>query len=224
MKTQFVVGTTSLVAGLLLSLNVASAADQANMKMNHADQHFFKEAAQGGMAEVTLGQLASERAANEDVKKFGQRMVTDHGKANQELKTLAASEGVTLPDEMSSEAKALRARLSKLSGAEFDRVYMEEMIKDHKKDVAAFEKQAEQGKDPETKNWAAKTLPTLKEHLTLAQSAAGKVGVKSDASSTSAERMNTADSSAGKTQMSQKSAAGTMAPNATPAEKSPGRE
>jgi putative membrane protein len=73
------------------------------------------------MAEVTLGKMATQQAANEDVKKFGQRMVDEHGKANEELKKLATSEGVTLPTELDPEAKALQQRLGKLSGAEFDR-------------------------------------------------------------------------------------------------------
>jgi putative membrane protein len=178
MKTRLIVGTVGMIVGLFISLGVGSAADAGDTKAAHTDQHFFTEAARGGMAEVALGELATKQAANEDVKKFGQHMVEDHGKANQELKTLAASKKVTLPNEMSGEAKALQDRLSKLSGAEFDRVYMEEMVKDHKKDIGLFEKQAEQGKDPEAKNWAAKTLPTLKEHLTLAQSTASKVGAK----------------------------------------------
>ena len=97
MKSSLFIGTASVITGLFLSLGVAAAADEESAKVNHADQHFFKEAAQGGMAEVALGQMAAERATNTDVKKFGQRMVQDHGKANQELKTLAASKGVTLP-------------------------------------------------------------------------------------------------------------------------------
>jgi len=178
MKTRSIVGTVGMVVGLFLSLGVVSAADQQSMKADHTDEHFFTEAARGGMAEVALGELATKRAANEDVKKFGQHMVEDHGKANQELNTLAASKKVTLPNEISSEAEVLQDRLSKLSGAEFDRVYMEEMVKDHKKVIGLFEKQAEHGMDPEAKSWAAKTLPTLKEHLTLAQSTAGKIGAK----------------------------------------------
>jgi putative membrane protein len=219
MKSSLFVGIASVITGLFLSLGVAAAADQESTKANHADQHFFKEAAQGGMAEVTLGQMAAERATNADVKKFGQRMVQDHGKANQELQTLAASEGVTLPTEMSSEAKALQTRLSKLSGAEFDRVYMEEMLKDHKKDIAAFEKQAEQGKDSEAKNWAAKTLPTLKEHLTLAQSVAEGVGAKAETTGKSSERMSVTDSSSDKIRMSHKSAASGMSTAEKPADR-----
>jgi putative membrane protein len=103
-------------------------------------------------------------------------MVDDHGKANKELMQLADSEGVTLPKEMDSKAKETADRLSKLSGAEFDRAYMKEMVEDHTKDVSAFQRQAEQGKDQDVKGWAAKTLPTLQEHLQMAKTTAAKVG------------------------------------------------
>lgn len=172
--------TASLVAGICLSFGVAPA-DHHEAKTSDADQHFMMEAAQGGMAEVALGQMAAEKAASEDVKKFGQRMVTDHGKANQELMQLAGTKGVTLPKETNATHKSVSDRLSKLSGAEFDRAYMQEMLKDHNKDIAAFEQQAEQGKDQELKSWATKILPTLKEHKEIAQTTAEKVGAKSAA-------------------------------------------
>ena len=196
MKNQFIIGVTGAVAGLLMSLGVASAAEHEGAKMKHPDQHFMKEAAQGGQGEVALGQMAAKQAANEDVKKFGQRMVDDHSKANEELKNLATSEGVILPTDMDEKTKALQQRLAKLSGAEFDRAYMEEMVKDHKKDVAEFEHEATKGNDPEVKNWAAKTVPTLKDHLDLAQNTAEKVGVKVSAADRSAEATETTGKSA----------------------------
>ena len=164
------------VVGMLLSLGVAAAADEGEAKTSDPDKHFLMEAAQGGLAEVHLGQLAAQRATSAEVKQFGQRMVDDHGKANKELMQLADSEGVTLPKEMDSKAKETADRLSKLSGAEFDRAYMKEMVEDHTKDVSAFQRQAEQGKDQDVKGWAAKTLPTLQEHLQMAKTTAAKVG------------------------------------------------
>ena len=171
-----------------MSLNVASAAGPGSAKGNHSEQHFMREAAQGGMAEVQLGQLAARQAANADVKNFGQRMVDDHSKANDELNQLAKSEDVTLPTTVDKKATATQQHLAKLSGADFDRAYMEEMVKDHKKDVAAFEHEAAQAQDPDVKQWAAKTLPTLKEHLDLAQKTAEKVGVRLSAAEKSSER------------------------------------
>jgi putative membrane protein len=148
---------------------------QAEAKMS-PDQHFVMEAAKGGMAEVELGKLAADRASSEDVKKFGQRMVDDHGKANDELKKLAENKNLTLPTAPDPKQKATVDRLSKLSGEAFDRAYMQEMLRDHRKDVSEFRTESKSGKDPDVKAWAAKTLPTLEEHLRLAQDANKAVG------------------------------------------------
>jgi len=141
-----------------------------------ADDAFVTKVAQGGMAEVELGKLASEKASADAVKQFGQRMVTDHGKANDELKTLAANKKITLPTDIGAEHKALRDRLTKLSGAAFDQAYMKAMVADHVKDVNEFRMESKSGKDPDVKAWAGKTLPTLEEHLKMARSANGTVG------------------------------------------------
>jgi putative membrane protein len=133
------------------------------------DRMFGMEAAQGGMAEVALGRLAGEKASNDRVKQFGQRMVSDHGKANDELKALAATKNISLPAELDARHKATEDRLSKLSGAAFDRAYVQEMVADHKKDVAAFRKESKSGSDSDVKAWAAKTLPTLEEHSKIVQ-------------------------------------------------------
>jgi putative membrane protein len=135
-----------------------------------------------GMAAAELGKLATEKASNADVKKFGQRMADDHGKANDELKSLAQSKQITLPSAIDAKHKATIDRLSKLSGEAFDRAYVQEMLKDHQKDVAAFRTESKSGKDPEVKAWADKTLPTLEEHLKLVQdlnrTAVGTSGIK----------------------------------------------
>ena len=141
-----------------------------------ADKTFMMKAAKGGMAEVELGKLAAEKASSSDVKKFGQRMADDHGKAGDELKGLAQTKNITLPAEIDPKDKALHDRLSKLSGEAFDRAYMQAMLADHRKDVAEFRAEASSGKDLEVKAWAAKTLPTLEEHLRLAQDASKAVG------------------------------------------------
>ena len=135
----------------------------------HDDRAFVLEAGPGGLAEVELGRLAAQKGQSADVKKFGQRMVTDHSKANAELKKLAASKGITLPPQMDVEQMAVHDRLAKLSGADFDREYMTLMVKDHDKDVAAFMDEAKDGTDPDIKSFAAKTLPTLQEHQRMAK-------------------------------------------------------
>ena len=141
-----------------------------------ADQAFAKEAAAGGLAEVALGNLAKQKASSPDVKAFGDRMVTDHSKANDELKQWASTNNVTLPTEVDAKAKATEERLSKLSGGAFDTAYMKDMVADHKKDVAAFKKESTSGRNADLKAWAGKTLPTLEDHLKMAQETASKVG------------------------------------------------
>ena len=138
--------------------------DSSASKMARADEKFMKDAAAGSIAEVQLGQLAEQHAASDAVKQFGKRMATDHQKAFDELKQLAAQKGVTLPTTLDRSHQALYDRLSKLNGADFDRAYMKEMVKDHDKDVKAFQKEANSGKDADLKAWASQTLSTLKEH------------------------------------------------------------
>jgi putative membrane protein len=172
-------GLTSLSLGVAMALFLfptaiaqqeTSSPSTAASSIAQADAKFMKEAADGGMAEVELGQLASEKASSSDVKQFGQRMVEDHGKANDELKQLAAQKHVDLPAEPSAKHKAAKARLEKLAGEQFDKAYVADMLKDHKKDVSAFEKQSRAAKDPDVKSFAAKTLPTLQDHLKRVQS------------------------------------------------------
>lgn len=140
-----------------------------------ADKAFVMEAARGGMAEVELGRLAADKATNADVKQFGQRMVDDHSKANDELKGLASQKNITLPTETDAKHKATQARLSKLSGDAFDKAYMADMVADHNKDVAAFTRASKTAKDADLKAWAGKTLPTLQEHQKMAKDVAAKV-------------------------------------------------
>lgn len=130
---------------------------------------FWMEAAQGGMTEVELSQLALQKSQNEQVKTFAQMMVDDHTKANDELKMLAQNKNVTLPTEINPKQMATREKLNGLSSDSFDREYMKTMVKDHDKTVKLFQKQANGGKDEEVKAFAAKTLPTLQEHLTNAR-------------------------------------------------------
>ena len=145
-------------------------------KAGDADHMFVMKVAKGGLAEVQLGQLAADKASSDEVKKFGQRMVTDHNKANDELKTLAQQKNITLPTEVDAKDKATHDRLAKLSGAAFDRAYMQHMVTDHRLVVNEFKKESTMGKDPDVKAWASKTLPTIEEHLKAAQDANKAVG------------------------------------------------
>ena len=143
-----------------------------------ADAKFVKEASAGGLAEVQLGQLAEQKAQNQAVKDFGQRMVSDHSKANQELKAVATSEAMPVSTSLSPSDAALKSKLEALSGATFDKAYMSAMVKDHKNDIAAFKKEASSGKDAKIRRFASETLPTLQDHLSMAQKAATAVGAK----------------------------------------------
>ena len=154
----------------------AKKADKSMAGAKAPDETFVVKAAHGGMAEVELGKLAADKAASDEVKKFGQRMVDDHGKANDELKILAQNKHITLPDTIDPQDKALHDRLAQLSGPAFDRAYMQAMLADHRKDVNEFRIEAKSGKDADVKGWAAKTLPTLEAHLKLAQDANRAVG------------------------------------------------
>jgi len=135
-----------------------------------ADKTFVEKAAMGGMAEVELGKLAQQKAASDQVKQFGARMAADHAKANDELKQIAGTKGMQLPSALDGKHRKDMDRLQKLSGPAFDKAYMSHMLEDHRHDVAEFKKEAGDGRDADVKGFASKTLPTLQEHLQLAQS------------------------------------------------------
>jgi putative membrane protein len=143
--------------------------------VSSADQDFMTKAAIGGMAEVNMGNMAAQKATNADVKAFGNQMVTDHSKANDELKALAAQKGVTLPADVDDEHKKKADAMNAKSGKDFDKAYMADMVEDHEKDVKEFEKASKDAQDPDLKAWAAKTLPTLQHHLQMAKDTKGKV-------------------------------------------------
>jgi putative membrane protein len=167
---------------LAVSAAPAFAQDAPGMKKPMApktmpDEHFVMDVAHAGMAEVELGRLATEKASKDDVKKFGQRMVDDHSKANDELKSIVEKKSIQLPADLDAKHKAARDRLSKLSGDGFDRAYMQEMVAGHQKVAAMLKSESTSGKDLELKAWAAKTLPTVEDHLKQAREIArGVVG------------------------------------------------
>ncbi|MDQ1640346.1 MAG: putative rane protein [Pyrinomonadaceae bacterium] len=169
--------TKKLQLAILLLLGVCLIAFQpGKVKASvPADEDFVTNAAKGGKMEVDLGRLALKRARSLAVKRFGQRMVTDHTRAGNELKRLAMRKKIALPMAMDPEGHAEMDRLAKLRGAEFDRAYMDLMVSDHEKDVGEFQNEADNGADVDIKAFAARTLPTLKTHLSLARSTAAKV-------------------------------------------------
>jgi putative membrane protein len=133
------------------------------------DKSFMKKAAEGGLAEVQLGQLAQQNGQSQQVKDFGKRMVDDHTKANDQLKQVASQKGVTLPTSPNAHDQAEYNRLSKMQGDSFDKAYSKMMVTDHKKDVSEFKREANSGSDPDVKSFASQTLPTLEDHLKMAE-------------------------------------------------------
>jgi len=173
---------------LLLAAGTGQAADSKNIsagKLSSDETTFVKDAAQGGLMEVQLGKLAQEKAGDEKVKQFGKRMEQDHSKANDELKKIASDKGVQLSTDLDKKHKTKIDKLTKRSGTDFDKQYMNDMVSDHKEDIKKFQRVADKGKDADVKQFASQTLPTLKEHLQLAESTAQQVKSDSKASKTS---------------------------------------
>jgi len=171
--------------------NSSATGQQAGMgNMSSQDHEFVMDAAMGGLMEVELGRLAAQNGMSEAVKQFGQRMVDDHSKANQELMTLARSKGMTLPTALDEKHQKDVTKLSAMSGAEFDRAYSKMMLSDHNKDVKEFEKQSTKGGDADLKAFASKTLPTLQEHLQMARALPGNQGGNSNSNSGGSRNSN----------------------------------
>ncbi len=137
--------------------------------ISSADTAFVTKAAQGGMEEVELGNMALKQANDQQVKQFGQRMVTDHTKINDQLKALATSKGMSLPGTLNSKEDSSKNHLTGMTGVAFDHAYMQDMVTDHKHDIAEFQHEADHGADPDVKAFASKALPTLQQHLQLAE-------------------------------------------------------
>jgi putative membrane protein len=133
------------------------------------DSLFVLEAAKGGMMEVEAGNLAQQNASSQRVKDFGAMMVRDHSQANNELKSLVSGRGIMLPDSLPSDMRKHMDAMKKMTGKAFDTHYISMMLNDHKKDVSKFEKESKDAKDADIRNWAGKTLPTLKTHLDSVQ-------------------------------------------------------
>ncbi len=157
----------SIVAAALVALTGPAAAQV--QVVSDQDREFVNKAATGNLAEIELGRVAAQRAARPSVRSFGERMVTDHGRSNAELTSLARSKGIEVPTALEPSQQAVRDRLSALSGNDFDRAYMSEMVRDHTEDIALFERAAETSTDPDLKAWATRSLPMLREHLALAR-------------------------------------------------------
>jgi putative membrane protein len=174
-KSETATSETATTSTSATDTSATTSTTATSASVSDADKEFMAKAAQGGMAEVSLGQMAATKGTSNDVKAFGNRMVSDHGKANEELTQLATSKGVTLPTDLDTESKKTSDELSKKIGKAFDKAYMSDMVEDHEKDVAEFQKESSSAQDPDLKNWVTKTLPTLQDHLKMAKQINAKV-------------------------------------------------
>jgi putative membrane protein len=168
---------TTSQAGATSSASAAGAAG-AMGSASAADKKFAEKAMQGGMAEVQLGQLATQKASADDVKKFGQQMVDDHTKLNTQMQQLAPSLGVTPPAGPDAKHQALQAKLEGLSGDAFDKAYIKAMVMDHKKDLADFKKEAASGQNPQLKEAAQQGSTVIQSHLQMVEGLASSHNVK----------------------------------------------
>lgn len=140
------------------------------MAVSAADKKFMMMAAMGGMAEVEMGRLALEKSSSDAVKQYAQKMIDDHTAANNELMQVASAKGITLPTQPDAKQMALMAKMQKLSGAEFDMMYVKESgVKAHESMEKLMMKESMSGKDADAKAFAAKTLPTVRMHLQMAR-------------------------------------------------------
>ena len=162
---------TSLYAAAMLSIalllgNTAGAAEVKGSKMN---EQFIRDAAQGDMLEMRLGEIAQQKAASPEVKEFAQRMQQDHSAHLEKVRGLAAGNNIKLSNELDSKHRSEVDKYAKMNGKDFDRQYMTHMVQDHQKDIKEYEKAQQQVTNPDEKALASETLPILKDHLSMAQ-------------------------------------------------------
>ena len=171
MKTKFRVVSQlyilAVIIGVISLPGTIRAADTTptggGSSLSEKDKTFMKKAAKGGMMEVTMGKVAEQKAQSDDVKSFGKRMVTDHSKANDELKSIASKKGFELPN---------KEHTAKWTS---DKAYMDMMVKDHEKDLTEFKEEANSGSDPDVKKFADDTAKIVQEHLDAAKEIQGKL-------------------------------------------------
>jgi putative membrane protein len=149
-----------------------------SQNISEKDRQFINEAAQGNMLEVKLGELAQTNTTTDKVKVLGQHMIDDHTKAENDLKALASKKGIVVPANLDEKGFKVYNKLVKKQGEDFDKAYTKCMVKDHKKDIEKFKKQADKGDDAELKAWVQNTIPILEGHKQQAEDACKAVKEK----------------------------------------------
>ncbi len=179
------------VTGLILTVGLSAGAQPAwarqqskgkhaqksDAKLSAVDRAFIETTAGGNLMAVELGKVARDKAASADVKSYADRIVKAHMQSGDELKRLAEKKGVTLPSKLNDKQAATVRQMRSMSGAEFDRSYMRMMLEDHRNEVASFRQEQRQASDPDLKTWVTETLPTLENHLRIAQNINSKLSV-----------------------------------------------
>jgi putative membrane protein len=168
-----------LAAAAIFALDGTAVAQQPPaakpQSLSQTDMNFVKEAAIGGQFEIEMGRVAERNAANDKVKQFRAQMVRNHSDAAAKLKTIATAKGATVPQELDQAHAQKRDKLMNLKGAQFDRAYMTEMVKDHDTAAQLFGQQADKGTDADLKQFARTTLPIIQEHNKMAREIAGSL-------------------------------------------------
>jgi putative membrane protein len=200
MKRLLSLAAGLIAFGLAAPLYAADMPPAGNPHENHPstqDQAFINQAWNINTTEIKLGQIAQTRATNQDVRGFAQMMITDHSKLNTELQTLAAQVSGTVPLQLEKTNQDLIDRLTKLSGSDFDKQYMGAMIDGHASAIGTFEERSKETPQTDVDKWAAKTLPSLKEHLTVAEKTGKEVGAPSSGSAATPEKPNNGSAAPG---------------------------
>jgi putative membrane protein len=160
-----------------MAQNDTAVQSVAGSQLSAADRRFLQDAAAGAVLEIELGRMAAERGTTEQVRQFGRRMADDQSQASEQLRSIAQSKGVPLPDSLDAKRRKEVEGLQKLSGMQFDQAYMRLMLEDHQRDIRDFRKTAQQGSDPNVKSFASSSLPRLHDHLAMVREAEKSVKV-----------------------------------------------
>ena len=175
--TTFVLTTALVATGSLFAQQKHQSTMAGQNMQNSADRSFISTAAEANLAEIDMAKMVGQKSTDPAVKDFANRMVTDHTQASQKLAGVAEANGGKLPAEVSVTERKEKSELQKLSGTQLDDAYLRDELRGHKKAISAFESEIEHGQNQEAKNYAEQTLPTLEDHIRIAEDIAGKLGL-----------------------------------------------
>jgi putative membrane protein len=174
--TTFVLTAALVATGSLFAQQKHETA-MSGHNMENSDRSFLTSAAEANLAEIDMAKLVGQKSTDPAVKDFANRMITDHTQASQRLATVAETNGVKLPTEESAAERNKKSELQKLSGAQLNEAYLRNELQGHKETISAFENEIEHRQNQETKSYAEQTLPTLQDHIRIAEDVAGKLGL-----------------------------------------------